>query len=123
MERERDGVERQSIRSEEPPAQREVRPLREWAVEGIGPGIEPGGAAQEPKVVVGEGETKTAVSAVATSDVASKLPVNDLVNEVMKPFDGKGGGRPDMAQGGAPVQGKYKQISKKLEEVIKKKIG
>jgi alanyl-tRNA synthetase len=46
-----------------------------------------------------EGE-KVSIIAGVTSDLTAKIKAGDLVNHVASRVGGKGGGRPDMAQGG-----------------------
>jgi len=45
-------------------------------------------------------EGKAVLIAGATKDICNRLPAGDLVRQVAAEVGGKGGGRPDMAQGG-----------------------
>ncbi len=61
------------------------------------------------------------ISGVTTKG-AVPIKVNDLVNEIAKDFGGKGGGRPDFAQGRGSDVARYAEFVKKALEIVKKKL-
>lgn len=69
-------------------------------------------------------ENKVAVVTAVSDDLFKKrMDANQLVKEVSAMVGGKGGGRPDMAQGGGPEVSKLKEALKKTEKLIDKYIG
>lgn len=61
-------------------------------------------------------EDKVVLIAGVTKELSKKLPAGELMKEISALVGGKGGGRPDMAQGGGP---NITDIEKSLEEVQK----
>ena len=61
-------------------------------------------------------EDKAVLIAGVTKELSKKLPAGELMKEISALVGGKGGGRPDMAQGGGP---NITDIEKSLEEVQK----
>jgi alanyl-tRNA synthetase len=56
-------------------------------------------------VLVGAVEGKVAMVCAVTSAAQDKLNAGKIVNLLLQDLGGKGGGRPDMAQGGAVLPG------------------
>lgn len=61
-------------------------------------------------------EDKVVLIAGVTKDLSKTLPAGELMKEISAVVGGKGGGRPDMAQGGGP---NITEIEKSLEKVQK----
>ena len=61
-------------------------------------------------------EDKAVLIAGVTKELSKKLPAGELMKEISALVGGKGGGRPDMAQGGGP---NITDIEKSLEKVQK----
>jgi alanyl-tRNA synthetase len=62
---------------------------------------------------------KTSILISVTKDLANKIHAGELLKGVVAPFGGTGGGRADMAQGGAPKTGIFDELKGKLREVVK----
>jgi len=54
-------------------------------------------------VLASEGDGKAVVIAGVSKTVSDRVSAGDLIKEVVTPLGGKGGGRGDMAQAGAPT--------------------
>ncbi len=70
---------------------------------------------------VGDGKAQLLV--MITKDLTSKIHAGKLIGELAKMIGGRGGGRPDMAQGGGP---KAEELPKALEavyEVVKRAVA
>ena len=50
-----------------------------------------------------EGDDKAVLIAGVSKTVSDRVSAGDLIKEVVTPLGGKGGGRGDMAQAGAPT--------------------
>ncbi len=61
-------------------------------------------------------EEKVVLIAGVTKELSKQLPAGELVKEISSLVGGKGGGRPDMAQGGGP---NVHELEKSLEKVQK----
>jgi alanyl-tRNA synthetase len=78
-------------------------------------------------VIIGSAmEDKVAVSGAASKDLVSKkVHVGNIIKAISEDFGGKGGGRPDFAQGGGKDVEKFKEfveialkdVEKKLREI------
>ena len=58
-----------------------------------------------------------------TKDLAKKLSANDILREFLSPLGGKGGGRPDFAQGAAPRLDEWGASVARVETWIKAKVS
>ncbi len=70
-----------------------------------------------------EDNDKVALVAGVTQDITNKLKAGDLMRHVAEQVDGKGGGRPDMAQGGgtnvAALESALSSVSTWVEQQLK----
>jgi alanyl-tRNA synthetase len=66
-------------------------------------------------ILIGESTTPHPINVAATSNLAGKVHAGKILTEVAKALGGKGGGRPDFAQGAVPSLEKYSE----LHELVK----
>jgi alanyl-tRNA synthetase len=70
-------------------------------------------------VVLGsEVNGKAALIVMVTKDLTKKIRAGDIMKELAVVVGGKGGGRPDMAQGGGPDVSKLDEALNKVKEMI-----
>ncbi len=69
-------------------------------------------------MLVTESESKTSLLISITKDIAGKYNADEIIKKVVQPIEGTGGGRADMAQGGAPEVGKFETLKKTLIAII-----
>ena len=68
-------------------------------------------------------DNKVSVVTSITNDLIEKYDSNTIVKRIVHFLDGKGGGgRKDLAQGGAPLSKKFYQLKDSLKEIISKSI-
>ena len=68
-------------------------------------------------------DNKVSVVTSITNDLIEKYDSNTIVKRIVNFLDGKGGGgRKDLAQGGAPLSEKFYQLKDSLREIISKSI-
>ena len=68
-------------------------------------------------------DNKVSVVTSITNDLIEKYDSNTIVKRIVYFLDGKGGGgRKDLAQGGAPLSKKFYQLKDSLKEIISKSI-
>ena len=68
-------------------------------------------------------DNKVSVVTSITNDLIEKYDSNTIVKRIVNFLDGKGGGgRKDLAQGGAPLSNKFYQLKNSLKEIISKSI-
>lgn len=70
-------------------------------------------------MLVTEAGSKTSILIAVTKDLSQKLQAGTLMKELVSSIGGTGGGRPEMAQGGAGVVGKYEDLKGKLSDILK----
>ncbi|NQU19066.1 alanine--tRNA ligase [bacterium] len=58
-----------------------------------------------------------------SKDLKDKVSASDILGQILRPFGGSGGGRPDFAQGGIKDKGKTNQIMKEAQKIIKKELS
>lgn len=63
-------------------------------------------------VVMGQGERSHPILVSVSKDLSSKIKAGDLLKEIASHLGGKGGGRPDFAQGAVPSRGNKEEIEK-----------
>lgn len=64
-------------------------------------------------------DDKVALVAVVSKDLTSKVHAGKIVQALSGAVGGKGGGRPDFAQGGGSDTSKYKEVISKIPEFIR----
>lgn len=69
-------------------------------------------------VVVGQGETSHPVIISVTKDLNPQVNAGQLLKDFATVLGGKGGGRPDFAQGAVPDRSKLADGFKKIEELV-----
>ncbi len=69
-------------------------------------------------VVVGQGADSNPVIISVTKDITADFKAGDLLKEVAAIMGGKGGGRPDFAQGAAPDRTKLAEAFKKVQALV-----
>lgn len=69
-------------------------------------------------VVVGRGEGSHPVIVSVSKDLAGEYSAGNLLKEVAAIMGGKGGGRPDFAQGAAPDRTKITDAFKKVQQIL-----
>ncbi|MBO5099659.1 MAG: alanine--tRNA ligase, partial [Clostridia bacterium] len=75
-------------------------------------------------VLASDAEDKITFVAMATKDAVSKgVHAGNIIREITAIAGGKGGGKPDMAQGGGKDKDKIAEAVEKAEEIIKAQIG
>lgn len=67
-------------------------------------------------VVMGKGDGTHPLLVSVSKDLVSKVKAGDLLKEIAAHLGGKGGGRPDFAQGAVPSRGKPEEIKQILRE-------
>jgi len=70
-------------------------------------------------VLAGELDGKVAVIAAVSKSLTPKVHAGNIVKRVSEVLGGKGGGRPDFAQGGGTDASKVEEALKNVEEMIK----
>ncbi|MNJ92767.1 Alanine--tRNA ligase [compost metagenome] len=68
-------------------------------------------------VVVGQGEGSHPVIVSVSKDITAEFAAGNLLKEVAAIMGGKGGGRPDFAQGAAPDRSKLPEAFKKVQSL------
>ena len=63
-------------------------------------------------------EGKASVIVMVTKDLTDRFKAGDLVRQVTTVLGGKGGGRPDMAQGGGPKVEALEQVLKDFPSLL-----
>lgn len=69
-------------------------------------------------VVVGQGEDSHPIIISVSKEISSEIKAGDLLKEVAGLMGGKGGGRPDFAQGAAPNRGNLSQAFDKVKSLL-----
>jgi alanine--tRNA ligase len=69
-------------------------------------------------VVIGQGDASHPIIISVSKDIAGDTKAGDLLKEVAALMGGKGGGRPDFAQGAAPDRSKLPEAFKKVESLL-----
>ena len=69
-------------------------------------------------VVVGQGEGSHPVIVSVSKDISAEYSAGNLLKEVAAVMGGKGGGRPDFAQGAAPDRTKIADAFKKVQQLV-----
>jgi len=69
-------------------------------------------------VVVGHGEGSHPVIVSVSKDISGEFSAGNLLKEVAAVMGGKGGGRPDFAQGAAPDRTKLSEAFKKVQQIL-----
>ncbi len=70
-------------------------------------------------VIVGQGENSHPVVVSVSKSLAGKLNAGKILNEVATTLGGKGGGRPDFAQGAVPSRGQLGQAKDKALSMLR----
>ena len=75
-------------------------------------------------VTVGaEVDGKAAILVMVTKDLSAKFNARDIINEIAGIVDGRGGGRPDMAQAGGKRPDGLQEALNKVAEVVERMAG
>lgn len=69
-------------------------------------------------VVVGQGDATHPVIVSVSKDIAGEYSAGNLLKEVAAVMGGKGGGRPDFAQGAAPDRSRLSDAFKKVQQIL-----
>jgi alanyl-tRNA synthetase len=69
-------------------------------------------------VVIGKGDASHPIIISVSKDIAGETKAGDLLKEVAGIMGGKGGGRPDFAQGAAPDRDKLPEAFKKVQGLL-----
>ncbi|MGZ3782796.1 MAG: alanine--tRNA ligase [Pseudobdellovibrionaceae bacterium] len=69
-------------------------------------------------VVVGHGEGSNPIIVSVSKDISTETKAGDLLKEIASVMGGKGGGRPDFAQGAAPNRGNLPQAFDKVKNLL-----
>jgi alanyl-tRNA synthetase len=69
-------------------------------------------------VVVGQGEESHPIIVSVSKEITGDAKAGDLLKEVAAMMGGKGGGRPDFAQGAAPQRGELSQAFAKVKSLL-----
>ena len=69
-------------------------------------------------VLLGKGQDTHPILVSVSKDLTSKVKAGDLLKEMALVMGGKGGGRPDFAQGAVPNAGAWKQAHAKLKDLL-----
>ena len=69
-------------------------------------------------VLVGHGEGSHPVIVSVSKDISAEFSAGNLLKEVAAVMGGKGGGRPDFAQGAAPDRTKIAEAFKKVQQIL-----
>src|SRR3990170_660765 len=70
-----------------------------------------------------EVDGKAAILVMVTKDLTEKFNARDIINEIAGIVDGRGGGRPDMAQAGGKRPEGLNEALNKVAEIVKKMAG
>ena len=70
-----------------------------------------------------EVDGKAAILVMVTKDLADKFNARDIINEIAGLVDGRGGGRPDMAQAGGKKPAGLQEALNKVAEVVERMAG
>jgi alanyl-tRNA synthetase len=68
-------------------------------------------------------EGKVALVVMVTKDLTKSIRAGDIMKELANVVGGKGGGRPDMAQGGGPDTSKLDEALAKVEEIVSSRMS
>jgi alanyl-tRNA synthetase len=63
---------------------------------------------------------KAALVVVVSKDLTDRVRAGDIMKKLAATVGGKGGGRPDMAQGGGPDVAKLDAALKSVEKLVKR---
>ncbi|MCK9224094.1 MAG: alanine--tRNA ligase [Candidatus Muirbacterium halophilum] len=74
-------------------------------------------------VVLSENKGKVGIVIKVTRDATSKIHAGNIMKELTQFLSGKGGGKPDMAQGGASYNENFGKASEKVIEIIEKAVN
>ncbi len=74
-------------------------------------------------LLAGIGDGKVSLLAMVTKDLTKRVHAGNLLKEVAKVLDGRGGGRPDMAQGGGKDPAKVPQALERAIEYVTDQVG
>ncbi|MCV2509393.1 MAG: DHHA1 domain-containing protein, partial [Neisseriaceae bacterium] len=66
-------------------------------------------------------EDKVSVCVGVSKPISNRIKAGDLVKYILKPLNGKGGGRPDLAQGAAPHNPQLPEVLNSIEKVLQDK--
>jgi alanyl-tRNA synthetase len=69
-------------------------------------------------VVIGQGDSSHPVIVSVSKDISAEYSAGNLLKEVAAVMGGKGGGRPDFAQGAAPDRSKIADAFKKVQQMV-----
>ena len=69
-------------------------------------------------VVVGLGESSHPIVVSVSKDLTAQFSAGNLLKEIAQTMGGKGGGRPDFAQGAAPDRNKIKDAFAKAQQIL-----
>lgn len=70
-------------------------------------------------VAVGKGESSNPIIVSASKEVSTEFSAGNILKEIAATMGGKGGGRPDFAQGAAPDRTKINEALVKLQAMLK----
>ncbi len=70
-------------------------------------------------VLLGKGDATTPLLVSVSKDLSGKIKAGDILKELAAVMGGKGGGRPDFAQGAVPNASAWSQAQAKLKEIVK----
>jgi alanyl-tRNA synthetase len=70
-------------------------------------------------VLLGKGEATTPLLVSVSKDLSTKIKAGEILKELAAVMGGKGGGRPDFAQGAVPNAKAWEQAQVKLKEMMK----
>jgi alanyl-tRNA synthetase len=69
-------------------------------------------------IVVGKGESSHPIIVSVSKDLNPEISAGNLLKEIAATMGGKGGGRPDFAQGAAPLRDKLAEAEKKAQSLV-----
>jgi alanyl-tRNA synthetase len=67
-------------------------------------------------VVVGKGETTHPIVIIVSKELTAEIKAGELLKDIAATMGGKGGGRPDFAQGAAPDRSKIAEARNLLQQ-------
>ena len=70
-------------------------------------------------VLLGKGDPTTPILVSVSKDLAGKIKAGDILKELAAVMGGKGGGRPDFAQGAVPNAKAWSDAQAKLKTIVK----